>query len=152
MALLPLLPIVIVLLLCNLVSPLDVLTPLHIPAGCHIGLVVITSSLVTTPPLKAPARCPRCLLVHNPLVCPSWLSRHLATATTSQCAGSLSPCLSLCHPLVCLTWLSCHPLLRHHLSTQALHVRRRQSLLLIVIIVLPLCHFPPHWSQTAVRL
>jgi hypothetical protein len=122
------------------------------PAGCHVGLVVITSSLITPPPLKAPARCPRHLLMHNPLVCPGWLLHHLATATASQCAGLLSPRLSLRHPLVCPAWLSHHPSSRHHLSTQALHVQSQQSLLLIVIIVLPLCCRLLRWSQTAVRL
>jgi hypothetical protein len=152
MALLPLSPTAIALLSCNPASPLDALPPLHMPAGCHVGLVVIASSLITPPPLKAPARCPRRLSMHNPLVCPGWLSHHLAAATASQCAGLLSPRLSSRHPLVCPAWLSHHPSSRHHLSTRALHVRRRQSLLLIVIIVLPLCRRLPRWSKTAVRL
>jgi hypothetical protein len=148
MALLPLSPVAIALLLCNLASPLDALPPLYMPAGCHIGLVVIASSLIMPPPLKVPARCPRCLSMHNPLVCPSWLLRHFTTATASPCAGLLSPCLSSRHPLVFPAWFSCHPLLRHHLSTQALHIQSQRSLLLIVIIVPPLCHCPPRWSQT----
>jgi hypothetical protein len=123
MALLPLSPIVIALLSWNLASPLDALPPLHMPAGCHVGLVVIASSLITPPPLKAPACCPSSLLMHNPLVCPGWLSHHLATATASQCADSLSPHLSSCHPLVCPAWLPRHPSSHHHLSTRALHVR-----------------------------
>jgi hypothetical protein len=122
------------------------------PACCHVGLVVIESSLITPPPLKAPARCPRHLSMHNPLVCPGWLLRHLATAAASQCAGLLSPCLSSHHPLVCPAWLSHHPSLRHHLSTRALHVQHRRSLLLIVVIVLHLCCRLLRWSQTAVRL
>ncbi len=121
MALFPLSPIAIVLLSCNLASPLDALPPLHMLSGCHVGLVFIASSLVTPPPLKAPARCPRHLLMHNPLVCPGLLSHHLATATASQCAGLLSPCLSSRHPLVCPTWLSRTPrrttTSQHKLST-----------------------------------
>jgi hypothetical protein len=148
MALLLLSPVAIALLSCNLASPLDALPPLHMLAGCHIGLVVIASSLLMPPPLKAPARCPRRLSMHNPLVCPGWLLRHFATATASPCAGLLSPCLSSRHPLVFPAWFSRHPSSRHHLSTQALHVQRRQSLLLIVIIVPPLCRRPPRWSQT----
>jgi hypothetical protein len=149
---LPLSPVAIALLLCNLASPLDTLPPLHMPAGCHVGLVVIASSLVTPPPLKVPACCPRHLLMRIPLVCLGWLLCHLATATASQCAGLLSPHLSSCHPLVCPAWLSHHPSSHHHLSTQALHVGRQRSLLLIVVIVLPLCRRSPCWSQTAVRL
>jgi hypothetical protein len=137
MALLPLSPVAIALLSCNLASPLDALPPLHMPTGCHVGLVVIASSLVMPPPLKAPARCPHRLSMHNPLVCPGWLLRHFATATASPCAGLLSPRLSSCHPLVCPAWFSRHPSSRHHLSTRALHVQRRRSLLLIVIIVPP---------------
>jgi hypothetical protein len=109
--------IAVALLLCNHASPLDVPPPLHMPAGCHVGLVVLASSLVMLLPLKAPAHCPHCLLMHNPLVCPVWSLRHLATTTASQCAGLLSPPLSLRHPLACPAWLSHHPLLRHRLST-----------------------------------
>jgi hypothetical protein len=117
MALLPLSPITIALLLCNLASPLDALPPLHMLAGCQIGQVVVASSLVMPPPLKAPSHCPRCFLMHSLLVCPGWLSHHLAAATTSHCAGLLLPCLSLQYPLVCPAQLSHHPSSCHRLST-----------------------------------
>ncbi len=39
----PPLPIGIALLSCNLASPLDALPPLNMPAGCHVGLVVLAS-------------------------------------------------------------------------------------------------------------
>ena len=102
MALLPLSPVAIALLSCNLASPLDALPPLHMPAGCHVGLVVIASSLVTPPPLKAPARCPRHLSMHNPLVCP-WL----VVASPCHCHR-----LSMCRLVVTLPLItppSCLP-------------------------------------------
>jgi hypothetical protein len=36
-------PIAIALQSCNLASPLDALQPLNMPAGCHVGLVVLAS-------------------------------------------------------------------------------------------------------------
>ena len=60
-------------------------------------------SPITIVPLQLPS------LNVTPLVCPSWLSRHLTAATASQRADLLSPCLSLRHPLVYPGWLSRHP-------------------------------------------
>jgi hypothetical protein len=54
-ALLPLSPIAIVLPLCHLVSPLNAPLPRNMQAGCHVGLVVLASSLVVPQPLNAPA-------------------------------------------------------------------------------------------------
>jgi hypothetical protein len=76
--------------------------------------------------------------MHHPLVCPGWLLHHLAAATASQCAGSLSPHLSLRHPLVYPAWMSRHPLLRHHLLLRRL------------VVTLPLIVPPSHLTRLIV--
>jgi hypothetical protein len=65
----------------------------------------------------------RCLSMRHPLICPGWLSRHLAAATASQRAVSMPPLHSSRHPLVYPAWLSRHPSSRHHLSTRWLVVQ-----------------------------
>jgi hypothetical protein len=65
------------LLSCNLASPLDAPPPLHMPAGCHVGLVVIASSLVTPPPLK------RRLVVHVTSQCTTRLFAPAGCCITS---------------------------------------------------------------------
>ncbi len=61
--------------MCQLVVTLPLIAP-----PSHLPGLVFPSPLVAPPPLNASA-----MLMGHPLVCPGWLSRHLANATIAHC-------------------------------------------------------------------